>query len=134
MDIRKAEETDLETLLAWDKHIAGQELHMAIRLGRIYVLERDHRLIGWLRYGLFWDNTPFMNLLYLLEEFRGQGYGKALVTFWEADMKQAGYPVVMTSTASDEYAQHFYNRLGYKTIGGFCPHGSPYELLLEKEL
>jgi len=69
-----------------------------------------------------------------LENFRGHGYGKALVNTWEEEMKCSGYDVVMTSTASDEYAQHFYNKIGYKTIGGFIPQGSPFEVLLEKVL
>jgi hypothetical protein len=40
----------------------------------------------------------------------------------------------MTSTASDEYAQHFYQKLGYTTIGGFTPFGDPYVLIFSKML
>ena len=40
----------------------------------------------------------------------------------------------MTSTASNECAQHFYYKLGYTAIGGFCPEAEPYELLLAKKL
>lgn len=49
-------------------------------------------------------------------------------------MKQAGYETVMTSTQSDEYAQHFYRRLGYAAVGGFLPPGEAYELMLAKKL
>ena len=45
-----------------------------------------------------------------------------MVLHWEEEMRQLGYDSVMTSTASDEYAQHFYRKLGYETIGGFTPH------------
>ena len=34
----------------------------------------------------------------------------------------------------DEYAQHFYRKLGYETIGGFTPFGDPYELILAKKI
>ncbi len=134
MGIRQAEEKDAAVISEWDKHISRQEIHNLIHLKRIYILELDGQFAGWLRYNLFWDNTPFMNMLYLLEEFRGKGYGKALVGFWETEMKKSGYDLVMTSTASDEYSQHFYNRLGYKAIGGFVPAGDPYEIILEKKL
>lgn len=134
MNIRKAEEKDIKILSEKDMHICETELQNLIHLKRIYISEQEHQFMGWLRYGLFWDNTPFMNMLYLLEDFRGKGYGKALVNYWEMEMKQSGYDVVMTSTVSDEYAQHFYHKLGYKTVGGFTPHDSPYEILLEKEL
>ena len=94
----------------------------------------EERSVGWLRYNLFWDNTPFMNMLYILEEFRGEGFGKEFVAFWEVLMKKLGYEIVITSTASDEYAQHFYNKLGYSVIGGFTIVGDPYELILSKKL
>lgn len=134
MRIRKATEKDVRILSEKDRHICKSELRNLIQLKRIYIAERNHQLTGWLRYGLFWDNTPFMNMLYLLEDFRGKGYGKALVGHWETEMKQSGYGVVMTSTAADEYAQHFYHKLGYKTVGGFTPQDSSYEIILEKQL
>lgn len=130
----KAEQNNSDTILKWDKHISNQEIQNLIQLNRVYISEQDNQFIGWLRYNLFWDNTPFMNMLYILEEFRGKGYGKSLVEFWETEMKNSGYNVVMTSTASDEYSQHFYNRLGYRTIGGFIPNGESYEIILSKKL
>lgn len=90
--------------------------------------------MGWLRYNLFWDNTPFMNMLYLLDDYRGKGFGRKFVKYWEGDMKQLNYEMVMTSTASDEYAQHFYNKLGYITVGGFLFVYDPFEVILYKKI
>ena len=73
--------------------------------------------MGWLRYNLFWDNTPFMNMLFLLDNYRGKGYGKQLVNTWKCNMKAIGYDIVRTSTLSNEQAQHFYRKLGYKDAG-----------------
>ncbi|MCI8373247.1 MAG: GNAT family N-acetyltransferase [Lachnospiraceae bacterium] len=134
MQIRRAEEHDIPLLTRWDGHIRSAELHHAIQQQRIYLLEVQQQFAGWLRFQLFWDSIPFMNLLYVLEDYRGNGYGKALVTHWEMEMKQFGYSTAMTSTSSQEYAQHFYYQLGYHTIGGFFPHEEPYEILLEKLL
>ena len=75
-----------------------------------------------------------MNMLFVFETRRGEGLGRRLVLQWEEEMQQLGYESVMTSTASDEYAQHFYRKLGYETIGGFTPLGDPYELILAKKL
>ncbi|MGN0637001.1 MAG: GNAT family N-acetyltransferase [Huintestinicola sp.] len=132
--IRTAELSDAELLLSFDRHISPSELESIIGLGRVFILECEGRFAGWLRYGLFWDNTPFMNMLFLLEEYRGRGLGAGFVKFWERKMAEYGYSEVMTSTASDEYAQHFYNRLGYMTVGGFAPSGEPFELILSKNL
>ncbi len=134
MEIRKTDEKNAEKILKWDRHITKEELTNLIGLGRVYVLETENQFAGWLRYNLFWDNTPFMNMLYILEEFRGRGFAAALAEFWEGEMRTRGYSVVMTSTVSREYAQHFYHRLGYRTVGGFLPHGEFYEVILEKVL
>lgn len=134
MDIRAANPDDLPALREHDRHISARELEHSVRLGRIYVAENQGQFLGWLRYNLFWDNTPFMNLLYVLDGCRGQGAGRALVEYWENQMRRAGFGTVMTSTQSNEYAQHFYDRLGYATIGGFLLPSEPYELILAKKL
>ena len=134
MTIRPANLSDLAVLVQHDHHISPEELAQLIHLSRISVAEEDGTFLGWLRWNLFWDNTPFMNLLFLLEDFRGKGFGKAMVACWEEEMRRSGYHIVMTSTASDEYAQHFYRKLGYTAIGGFALPGDPYELILSKEL
>ena len=134
MRIRFAEIEDLNIISLYDKHIKVNELKNLIGLGRVLILEENNDFCGWLRYNLFWDNTPFMNMLYFLESKRGKGYGKKLVEFWEIEMRKLEYEVVMTSTASNEYSQHFYLKLGYKTVGGFMPEGEPYEIILLKHL
>lgn len=134
MTIRTASVADTEVLAALDRHISREELAALAERGRVFIAWENDRPVGWLRYNLFWDNTPFMNMLYLMDDCRGKGYGRALVEHWESCMKQQGYSTVMTSTASDEYAQHFYNHLGYSTIGGFTPPGESYELILAKTI
>lgn len=134
MFIRKAEEKDVDTILLYDKHIARQELINSINLNRVYIAEINESFCGWLRYNLFWDNTPFMNMLYILESNRNKGYGKQILEYWEKEMKLLGYSTVITSTQSDETAQHFYRKLGYKTIGGFLLKDDPFEIIMTKEL
>lgn len=80
------------------------------------------------------DNTPFMNMLYVLEGERGNGRGRQLVSHWEALMKAKGYPLVMTSTQSDETAQHFYRKLGYVDAGALLLQDEPLEIILTKAL
>lgn len=47
-------------------------------------------------------------------------------------MRAAGHEKIMTSSAQDEYAQHFYVKLGYRAIGGFTITGDSLEILFEK--
>lgn len=132
--VRPAALTDLGWLAAHDRHVAREELEESLRRGRVLIMEQGGDRVGWLRWNLFWDNTPFMNLLYLLDAHRGQGHGRALVSRWEADMAALGHKLVMTSTQSDEGAQHFYRKLGYRDAGGLLIPDEPTELLFIKEL
>ena len=83
----------------------------------ILVLGHDDRRAGFLRFGHFWDEIPFMNLLWVQEGSRGRGLGTRLVSFWEDEMRESGHEMVMTSTLSNERAQHLYRRLGYRDCG-----------------
>ena len=133
--LRKAEPQELDLLLSWDRHVCRQELERSIDLGRTYLVLEEGRFVGWMRYNLFWDEHPFLNMLFLLEEARGKGYGRQAMAAWEREMRQLGYGQAFTSTQVDEYAQHFYQRIGYQVVGGFFPApGDPLELLLRKEL
>ncbi len=134
MKIRNASREDLDRLCEVDHHISRKELEISISLGHVSIAEEDGVMIGWMRYNMFWDNTPFLNMLYLLEGDRGKGYGKKMMEDWEKRMKQSGFSCVMTSTASDEYAQHFYVKLGYKAVGGFTYGTDPYEIIFMKKL
>lgn len=134
MSIRLAITDDMAILCLNDMHIDRTELENLIKSSRVYIAEDNGNFVGWLRYNLFWDNTPFMNVLCVLEKYRGKGIGRQLVEHWEEQMKLLGYDTVMTSTASDEYAQHFYMKLGYKVVGGFLPEDDPYEVILTKGL
>lgn len=134
MQIRTAQSGDYDVLLQYDTHIDKEELIESINRNRIYIVKNHGEFIGWLRYNLFWDNTPFMNMLFIIEKHRSRGYGRKLVQHWEAQMRQMGFDCVMTSTVSEEYAQHFYVKLGYRAIGGFNYKNDPYEIILMKEL
>lgn len=132
--IRTATQAELETLLQYDRHISEADLQKALGEGRIFLASDGGAFLGCLRFGFFWDSIPFLNLLFVLEAHRGQGVGTRLMTFWEQEMKKGGYTALMTSTSSREYAQHFYEKLGYAAVGGFFPPQEPYELLFRKEL
>ncbi|MCL2593041.1 MAG: GNAT family N-acetyltransferase [Defluviitaleaceae bacterium] len=130
--IRFADNNDYLWLCEHDKYISKKILKNKIDNKEVYVVEINGKITGWLRYNLFWDNIPFMNMIYLLEEFQQMGIGKKLARHWEEEMKQKGYTNILTSTQSNEEAQHFYRKLGYKEIGGFKYFDNPYEIIFQK--
>ena len=102
-----------------DHDLPESEFQEKVRTRRGLVYREDDRIIGILRWNLFWDSIPFCTLLYLREDCRGKGYGSALMDRWEREMRARGRDMVMVSTQSDETAQHFYRKLGYRDSGGF---------------
>lgn len=127
-----AEESDW--LLAHDHHIRGDVLAQKIAAGQVLVVRVDGKIVGWLRYGFFWDALPFMNMLFLEEPYRRRGIGRQLVAEWEARMAAAGHDLVMTSTLSNEQGQHFYRALGYQDAGGLLLPEEALELFLIKRV
>lgn len=133
LKIRLAEECDLEILSRNDKHVSAEMLKKKISDKNILIAEKNGEFAGWLRYNLFWDEMPFMNMLFVIEKFRGTGIGRELVRSWEKMMSEQGYKFLLTSTQANEYAQHFYRKLGYNDLGGFFPFGEEYEIILGKK-
>jgi len=138
LTIRYAEPGDKAFWLTLDKHISDAELDRKIRDRMGYVLLQDDIPAGLLRYNLFWDNTPFCNLLYIAPAYQRRGFGKKLMLHWEKEMKELGYELLMVSTQADEDAQHFYRKIGYQDAGALVINISsaaqPMELFFIKAL
>lgn len=131
IQVRYVEMSDKEFWYSLDQHLSETEFENKVRDKRGYVLIKNNKLIGLLRYNLFWDNTPFCTMLFIDWNYHKQGYGKQLMDFWEQDMKAQGYGMLLTSTQVDEEAQHFYRKLGYKDCGGFIIDIPNYEQPME---
>ena len=131
MLIRYAQLNDRTEWFRLDGHLPEAVFEEKIRNKQGYILTEDDKMIGLLRYNLFWDNTPFCTMLFVDSDHRKKGYGKLLMEHWEQDMKSQGYGMLMTSTQVDEDAQHFYRKLGYKDCGGFVVDVPGYEQPME---
>lgn len=136
--IRYAIEEDILFCKTLDRHISDGEMRRKIRDHRYYVISDDDTPIGVLRYNLFWDNVPFLTLIFLDEAYRRRGFGRQAMDAWEHEMHAAGHGMVIISTQADEDSQHFYRKLGYHDAGGFVVdvpgYEQPLELFLTKAL
>jgi ribosomal protein S18 acetylase RimI-like enzyme len=131
---RYAENTDYLWLKEHEKYISDKILKRKIETKEVYIVQEDKEIVGWLRYNLFWDNVPFMNKIFLLEEYRRKGIGRKLVNYWEEKMKEQGYQNILTSTQSNEDGQHFYRKIGYTEIGSIKYLEEPLEIIFYKKL
>lgn len=127
---------DWEAVSRYDSHIPTQRLKTCIQNRQIYILrDTQGQIWGVLRYSLFWQTVPFVDLLYLDEKYRGRGLGSGMMAAWEAEMRRMGYRFVMLSTQADETAWRFYEKIGYRKIGAFNPpEQAAEEMLYAKNL
>lgn len=134
MEIVCARVDDVDELIRYDQHITREVMSKKVAMGEVLVARVEGELVGELRFSFFWDLIPFMNLLFVKEAYRQQGIGSALVRRWEEEMAKQGYGHVMTSTLSNESAQHFYRKLGYLDAGGLLLPDEPLEIIFHKYL
>jgi len=134
MKIVAATAADYHYMRTHDRHIREKLIMPKIDGREIHMLKVEERTIGWMRHSYFWDNTPFMNLIWIDEPYRSNGYGREAMLFWEEQMRQEGYRLVMTSTQANEGAQHFYRKLGYRDSGCLWLEDEPLEIMLTKAL
>ncbi len=130
-----ATDQSMDFLKANDRHIPPELLIEKVQRKEIILAKNAGKIIGWLRFGYFWDQYPFMNMLMILEEYRRKGIGKLLVSFWENEMVQKGFDAVFTSTLANEEGQHFYRKLGYVDSGCLLLETEPaLEIIMRKRL
>ena len=135
MMIRTAVPADLDGIRNYDRHIPASRLEDCIRKGQVYVLVDDGKIYGVLRWNLFWQSLPFLDLIFLDDALRGQGWGTEMMALWEINMAEQGFRHVLLSTQEDETSKFFYEKLGYTLCGDFLPPDQKArELMYRKEI
>ncbi len=136
--LRPASPEDWSLWSRFDHHLSQSGFEKKVQEKMAWILYIEDIPAGVLRWGLFWDLIPFLNLLHLGEAYRKQGLGRWAMHCWEEEMTRQGYAQVMVSTQVNEEGQHFYRKLGYRDIGAitmdFSGPGEPLEMFLAKNL
>ena len=131
---RVSKNSDVELMGNRFRHISKATFETKLKAGEYLLVFSDDVFVGWLRWGYFWDSIPSINMLMIDEGEREKGYGRRLVSDWEKLMREDGHEMVMTSTQSDEDAQHFYRRLGFVDRGSIMLPDEVLEIILVKYL
>lgn len=132
--IRYVNDADKDFWFAIDKHLSVAQFEKKVRDRQGYILSVDDTPIAILRYNLFWDNTPFCTMLYVSQSYQNQGYGTALMNYWENEMQSLGYDLLLVSTRADEMSQYFYRKIDYIDCGALDIANEATELILYKRI
>jgi GNAT superfamily N-acetyltransferase len=135
MEIRLATVEDFDRVRQYDRHIPEERVRHCLEMGQVDALWDGDRVMGILRWSLFWQTMPFVDLIFLDDACRGREWGSKMMARWEKNIRAEGYDYGMTSTQADETAKFFYEKLGYQRIGAFLPPDQEAdELIYGKEL
>ncbi len=138
MELKVVTDSDKEFVMSIDKHIDDTGYSNRVYTKSGYVIWEENQRVGIMAHCILWDNLPFLNLIFVKEEYRNKGLAKKAIIYWENEMKNQGYKMTLISTQVDEKAQHLYRKLGYIDCGGLVfqntPFDQPMELFFRKVL
>ncbi len=138
MELKVVTDSDKEFVMSIDKYIDDTGYSNQVYTKSGYVIWEENQRVGIMAHCILWDNLPFLNLIFVKEEYRNKGFAKKAIIYWENEMKNQGYKMTLISTQVDEKAQHLYRKLGYIDCGGLVfqntPFDQPMELFFRKVL
>jgi GNAT superfamily N-acetyltransferase len=120
VSVREAGEADLAWCLSTDGHLDEAALLSKIRAREILVADSDGVAAGLLRFDLMWSAVPFIAQLRVLEQYRRQGVGRALLHAVEERAREHGSIAVLSSIAlgSDRTAAlGWHEAMGFERFG-----------------
>lgn len=131
MNIRLMTLEDKKFVMSIDKHVDEIKYDRRVYSESGYIICEGNEMVGTMFHSILWDNLPFMNFIFVRNEYRGKGIGSKAILAWEDEMRKQGYKMVLISTQVDEAAQHLYRKLGYVDCGGLLFNGTPFEQPME---
>src|SRR5687767_3856855 len=133
-ELRAAAEADIHFLRRLSSRLSSARLEAQIREGRLRIIEDNDEPIGFLKFCILWETLPFIEVLVVCESYRGRGHGTQAVRAWESEMAIQGFSLVLTSTQSDQTAQHFWRKLGYRDCGALTESDKPAEIFMQRQV
>jgi len=140
--IRKALVSDLETIVSLEEVTFGQSLGYSFLkqellendFSRIYVLEEDQMIIGYISYRVVDDKAELLNFL-IRTDYQTQGHGKNLFDFVLNELKAEDVKtLILEVRVSNLRAINFYEKYGFLeviTIKNYYQNEDGKVLLLE---
>ena len=105
INIRFAKPEDFKLVRELDPHskyIDPKKIKQKLEANEIIVALGDAAPVGLIKFSYFWATRPYMDLIWLKDEYRGHGIGKQLLSFLEKYLVKEGHLYLMTSSEKDE--------------------------------
>jgi GNAT superfamily N-acetyltransferase len=124
--VRFAAPDDLDWCAPLD-HVPAAIIARKIAVDEILIAELADQRAGFLRLEYLWSQVPYIAMIWVLEPYRQQGVGRALLAFLESFLRARGHTVLMSSSQVDEPPpQAWHRHMGFEECGilaGINPGG-----------
>ncbi len=116
--VRFATREDSAWCATQDHHIRPDVILRKIDLGEIIIAEAGDRRVGYLRLEYLWSLLPYIALIWVVEPYRTQGIGRAMLAFLETFLRQHGHHALMSSSQVNEpEPQAWHRHMGFVECG-----------------
>jgi GNAT superfamily N-acetyltransferase len=115
--VRIAKPNDL-AFVSRDGHVSSEKVERMIADGRVYVATRNGEPVAYARMEYLWSKIPYLALIWVLEQHRRCGVGRALLLRIEQDAQAAGNEYLYSSSQANEpEPQAWHRRMGFAECG-----------------
>ena len=136
--VRFANQTDLDGCIALD-HLAmpAEVIKRKIAQREIIVTEKAGQLVGYLRLEYLWSSVPYIALIWVVEDQRQQGIGRAMLRYLESALREQGHTALYSSSQANEpEPQAWHRHVGFGECGYIAGmnEGGIGEIFFRKDL
>ncbi|WP_276357675.1 GNAT family N-acetyltransferase [Cohnella caldifontis] len=128
---------DSNDVVNGDQHVPNHILTWKLQNQEIVLATDDEDVVGYLRLEFLWSKYPYIGLIKVHPDYRGQGLGKRLLQFVEEHLKKKGVKAIYSSSQVNENnPQEWHRKSGFKECGiiNGINEGNIGELFFVKEL
>jgi len=119
IEVRFANQVDLDGCIALDHPTMSAEvIKRKIEQREIIVAEKAGRLVGYLRIEYLWSIVPYIALIWVVEDQRREGIGRAMLRYLENVLREQGHTALYSSSQANEpEPQAWHRHVGFEECG-----------------
>ena len=136
--VRFANRMDLDGCIALDHPAMPAEvIRRKVEQREIIVAEGAGKLVGYLRLEYLWSVVPYVALVWVVDNQRQQGIGRAMLRYLENVLRQQGHAALYSSSQANEpEPQAWHRHVGFEECGFIAGinEGGIGEIFFRKDL
>jgi predicted GNAT superfamily acetyltransferase len=115
--VRIAAPGDLD-FIKQNSRLPSERLLQKIQRDEILILSVNDEPVGHLWFAFLWSTIPFIDLIYIKQDYQKRGLSRVLLGFLEAYLQESGYDVLYSSSQMDEpEPQAWHRHVGFEECG-----------------